>query len=240
MKPSYFISDVHLGLQEPEIERQKERALLSFLEHVQSNAGRLYILGDLFDFWFEYRHVIPKGYHRVLGRLSDLTESGVEVHYLAGNHDFWVRSYFHEALGLTVHRDPFAEELGGKRFFYHHGDGLAIRDNGYRILKKVFRSKVSIFLFSLLHPDLGIGLARSWSRMSREHTSTKNYGEGDGMVEYAVARIKEGFDYVVMGHRHEPASRKVGGGTYINLGDWITHRTYGVFDGDDFRLEQWN
>jgi len=240
MSLAYFISDLHLGLQDVEAERKKEQALLSFLDHVKTDSERLYILGDLFDFWFEYRHVIPKGYYRVLGKLRELSDDGMTIRYLAGNHDFWVRSFFREELGMDVHMEPFEETLNRKRFFFHHGDGLALHDTGYRILKRVLRCKVNIFLYSLLHPDIGIALGRLSSRLSRYHSSTRNYGEGDGMVEYAARRIAEGIDYVVMGHRHEPMFKPIGNGIYVNLGDWIEHRTYGIFDGNEFRLERWD
>jgi len=153
MKNIFFFSDVHLGLQDRQQEKEKEQRLLSFLAHVEEHAEQLFIMGDLFDYWFEYKYVVPRGYHHVISKLGMLVEHGVKVHYLAGNHDFWLRDFFPNDLGIPVYREPFAIDLRGKKFFLHHGDGLATRDTGYRILKKILRNRVNIFLYSLFHPD---------------------------------------------------------------------------------------
>lgn len=239
MKSTFFFSDVHLGLEDTAQEKAKERRLLSFLDHVAEHGERLYIMGDLFDYWFEYKYVIPRGYHHVLSRLATLAEKGIEVRYVAGNHDFWLKDFFPQDLGIPVFTDPFGTEIHGKRFYLHHGDGLALKDTGYRILKKVLRSPVSIFFFSLLHPDITAPLARGSSRTSRQYTGHKDYGETDGMVQFADAKITEGFDFVVMGHRHVPLSHPSGGGLYVNLGDWITYNTYAEFDGTSLVLKEW-
>jgi len=236
---TYFVSDAHLGVDRPEVEKQKERELIKFLEMVESDGDCLFILGDLFDFWFEYRTVIPKGYHRLLAKLSYLVEKGVEVNYLAGNHDFWLGDFFHTELGIQVFPEPFAVTIDGTKFFLHHGDGLTDKDIGYKILKKILRNPLSVWLYSLLHPDIGVRLAQFSSRKSRHHTSQKNYGEVDGMKKFAATKLNEGFHYVIMGHNHQPVQQKIGNGTYVNLGDWISHFTYGVFDGENFKLEQW-
>ncbi|MCX6136482.1 MAG: UDP-2,3-diacylglucosamine diphosphatase, partial [Ignavibacteriales bacterium] len=146
MKSTFFISDLHFGLQSPKHEKEKERRFLAFLYHVAANGERLFILGDLFDYWFEYRHVVPRGYHHVLSALGHLVESGITVEYLAGNHDFWLQKFFPEDLGIPVHKDPLMVELHGKIIFLHHGDGLALRDTGYRILKSILRNRVNIVL----------------------------------------------------------------------------------------------
>jgi UDP-2,3-diacylglucosamine hydrolase len=236
---TYFISDVHLGLGDRAQERAKEDLLLGFLDHILPSTEALCIVGDLFDFWFEYRTVIPKGFHRTLTALQRFTDARVPVHYLAGNHDFWMGDFFSEELGVRIYRDPVELRLGGKRVYLHHGDGLARNDLGYRLIKPVLRNPWSIRLYRWLHPDLGVPLARGSSHTSREYTSGKEFGESAGMAEFAAARIREGIDIVVMGHRHEPEFMTLGGGTYVNLGDWITHRTYGALTGGSMSLQQW-
>ncbi len=234
----YFFSDAHLGLGPKEEELQKERSIVQFLDMVQADGKELFILGDLFDFWFEYRTVIPKGYFRLFTKLADLTASGIRVSYIAGNHDFWLRSYFQDDLGIEVFPDPIERVIGAKRFYLHHGDGLLKNDTGYRILKKVLRSKTNIFLFSLLHPDLTGWFAQWSSRASRKHTSKQHYEEND-MVEFAANKIQQGFDFVIMGHNHKSLQRKLGRGMYVNLGDWIHENTYAVFDGSRLSLKSW-
>jgi UDP-2,3-diacylglucosamine hydrolase len=239
MRKAYFISDVHLGLESPEAEKEKQGRLLSFFERVSADASGLYILGDLFDAWIEYRTVIPKGFHRVISKLHDLTDSGIQVHYLVGNHDFWMRDYFSLELGINLHVDSFDIELDGRKVHLHHGDGLDPRDHGYRFLRKVLRNRLSIWLFSWLHPDIGVALARSSSKSSRSYTTVKDYGADDGMRGYAAGLIAGGTDIVIMGHRHVPLLEKIGPGTYVNLGDWITHNTYAVLAGGEMSLLSW-
>ena len=238
-KNIYFFSDVHFGLHEDKTEKIKEAHLLDFLNHVKKNGSELFILGDLFDFWFEYEHVIPRGYEKVLSKLNELVEGGIKVHYILGNHDFWMRDYFQKDLGIKVYREPIEINRGGKKIFLHHGDGLALNDLGYKLLKIVFRSKFTIWLFSLLHPDFAARLGKYFSRSSRNHTSTKNYGEADGMLQFAEKKISSGVDFVLMGHRHNSLNHKFLNGTYINLGDWITERTFAVFNGKNFQLKKW-
>ncbi len=238
MQKAYFISDVHLGLEEPQREKAKEKRLLEFLEKVRDDGGQLFIVGDLFDAWIEYRTVVPKGSHRVLTKLESLTESGVQVHYLAGNHDFWMRDHFRE-LGMKIHRDAFEITVNGKRVYIHHGDGLAANDAGYRILKKILRNRAAIWLYGWIHPDIGIKIARSSSKQSRSYTSAKDYGERDDMRTFAARKISEGCDIVVMGHRHQPCELQIGRGKYINLGDWITHNTFAEMNGGEIALRQW-
>ncbi len=235
----YFISDAHLGLGSRDEERAKEDRLLRFLARVESDGSHLFIVGDLFDAWIEYRTVVPKGFHRLLAKLDELVGRGIEVHYLAGNHDFWMRDFFERELGIIVHREAFHMTVNGKRIFLHHGDGLSRNDAGYRLLRLILRNRLSIWLYSWLHPDIGIALARSSSKTSRTYTVGKQYGTTDGMAEFAEKKLREGFDIVVMGHRHKPARREFGGGTYVNLGDWIANNTYAELDGDRIELKEW-
>ena len=239
MKSIFFISDVHLGLHDRDREKEKEKRLLSFLSHVEERGEQLFIVGDLFDYWFEYKYVIPRGYHHTLSKLARLVEKGIAVHYVAGNHDFWLKDFFPDDLGIPVYKNPFAMMLRGKKFYFHHGDGLALKDTGYRILKKILRNRFSIFLFSMMHPDVTAPIAKGTSRSSREYTANKDYGETDGMLQFATKKIKEGCDVVIMGHRHRPSFQKIGDGVYINLGDWISYSTYAEFDGSTVELKTW-
>jgi UDP-2,3-diacylglucosamine hydrolase len=236
---TFFISDVHLGVGAPAEEKRKESILVSFLRTVRPEARELYILGDLFDFWFEYSTVIPRGFHRTLSAIQEYTDGGVPVHYLTGNHDFWMGDFFSEEIGVTVHREPFEARIDGKRVFLHHGDGLAKNDLGYRMIKPILRHPLSIRLYRWLHPDIGVRLARGSSRASRNYTGQKDYGETDGMMQLAEKKVREGFDYVLMGHRHQPTFVKIGQGVYVNLGDWITSRSYGVIANGMVSLEYW-
>ena len=239
MSKVYFISDVHLGLESRERERAKEERLLAFLNRTMADASQLFIVGDLFDTWIEYRTVIPKGFHRVLAKLDDIAHNGTAVHYLTGNHDFWIRDYFRDELGITTHTDPFPVTIDGKKVFIHHGDGLAPNDAGYRILRKVLRNRLNRWLYSWIHPDIGISLARGSSKKSRGYTAQKDYGEQDGMQRYAERKIAEGFDIVVMGHLHEPVYQVLGSSVYINLGDWITYNTFAEMSDGRIELKTW-
>lgn len=238
--PVFFISDVHLGLGDRAQEQAKETLLLGFLKTILPTAEALVIVGDLFDFWFEYRTVIPKGYHRTLAALQEFTDRGIPVHYFAGNHDFWMGDYFHTELGFTLYRDPSELQFGEKRVFVHHGDGLARRDYGYKMLKPVLRNRFNIALYRWLHPDIGVRLARGSSRTSRQYTSDKDYGDDEGMMAFAAAKIHDGVDFVVMGHRHQPRAATIGAGKYFNLGDWITFHTYARLEGSNMTLQQWD
>ncbi len=235
----YFISDLHLGLQSPETEKRKELLLIELLKFIEPDAKELYILGDLFDYWFEYKRVLQKGFFRTLTSLHDLTSSGTDVHYLIGNHDFLHRDFFTKELGVKVYPDPISPTLEGKRFFLAHGDGLVKNDIGYKILKKFLRNKFLQKLYSLIHPDLGIWLASSSSKTSRNYTSGKNYGELDGLFEAAKEKIDNGFDYVLFGHSHERTFKEYKNGLYINLGTWLEKPCYGKFKNNKFEIIEW-
>lgn len=238
MRKTYFFSDVHLGLGSKEEELKKEHSLVKFLETVERDGEQVFIVGDLFDYWFEYKTVVPKGFFRLFNKLAGLTEKGIAVSYLAGNHDFWLKSYFLDELGVHVFPDPIERTIHGKRFYIHHGDGLMKNDTGYRILKRILRNRLNIFLFSLLHPDLASRIARGSSQASRNHVGKRTFEEHD-MVAFAEKKIQDGFDFVVMGHNHVPLRRNIGKGAYVNLGDWISEYTYAVFDGKKLELKKW-
>lgn len=234
----YFISDIHLGIRSSkEFNKFQELLLIDFLNEIQSDAKELFIIGDLFDCWIEYKRVVPKGYYKLFTKISELTEAGVKITYFAGNHDFWRGKYFKEEFGIEIEHTGKSLEIDGKKFFLNHGDGLAYNDTGYRILKKILRSPVSQKLYSLLHPNFGIWLATSSSASSREYTSKKDWSGKDGLRDFALNKLDEGYDYVVMGHRHLPiVIEKNKQKYYINLGDWIRNFTYGVFKDGNFRL----
>ncbi len=241
MNESYlFISDIHLGLQSKEAEKQKERLLVSFLKFAEENCKELFIVGDLFDYWFEYKRVYQKGYFRTLTALQDLAEKGIKVHYIIGNHDFMHRDFFTAEIGVHLYENPLIADLHGKKFFIAHGDGLMKNDTGYKILKKIFRNKFLQAVYSWIHPDIGVALASNTSKTSREYTSKKDYGEQDGLFEAAKLKIDEGFDYVLFGHLHKRFNEKYNNGYYINLGSWLDAPCYGKFDGHKFEIVDWN
>lgn len=237
---AYFISDAHLGLGSRQEEKAKEDRLLAFLRHAMGDAEQLFIVGDLFDFWFDYATVIPRGFHRTLAALQDYTDAGRDVHYLVGNHDCWMRDFFETEIGVKLHREPFEVTLQTKRVYMHHGDGLADNDLGYRMIKPLLRNKLAIRLYRLLHPDVAVRIARGTSHSSRAYTSLKHYGEEKGMMRYAQELIARGSDIVVMGHHHKPSSVVLGKGLYVNLGDWITFNTYGRMQDGTMTLKTWN
>jgi len=244
----FFFSDVHLGLGTREASRDRERAVVRFLEMVGSvGAETLFIVGDLFDYWFEYRAVVPREFVRTLAAIADLVEGGVRVEYIIGNHDFGHRDFFRDELGVHVHHDDIERTLSGRRCYIAHGDGKAFNDTGYLILKKVLRAPLSNALFRIVHPDIGIGVAMSASRRSRDHTNRKNYqgvvpGESDGLYVFAEQKIvEEGFDLVVMGHTHTPRRDDFPGGTYVNLGSWLgSTRRYLALDEETLELREFS
>ena len=238
-KTYLFISDIHLGLQSKEIENKKERLLVKFLDYAKENCSELFIAGDLFDYWFEYKKVYQKGFFRSLTALQNLNEKGIKVHYFIGNHDFFHKDFFETEIGVKLYRDGKEFLLNGKKFFIGHGDGLVKNDLGYNILKVILRNSFAQWLYGLLHPDFGVGLARKTSRSSREYTSKKDYGEDDGLFDAAKLKIDMGYDFVLFGHLHKRCFNKYKEGIYINLGSWIDKPCYGKFT-DKFEIIDWN
>jgi len=237
MKKLFFISDAHLGAQDTEQEQLKSDRLVSWLRFIGQQDGDLVICGDLFDFWFEYRRVIPRLHFPVLAELALFTSSGRSVHYLTGNHDFWMGSFMTEQLGLCLHEGEWTVQHGGYRIYLHHGDGLKKRDAAYRLLKKILRHSWSISLYRLLHPDLGVPLALFFSRLSRN--VTREITDLDSR-RFASRKIDDGFELVVLGHTHWPALQKYRGGWYLNPGNWMDAFTYAVLEPDGPRLYSWN
>ncbi|MEM7036912.1 MAG: UDP-2,3-diacylglucosamine diphosphatase, partial [Bacteroidota bacterium] len=221
---------------------RREKHCVRWLEHIREDAAELYLMGDVFDFWHEYKKVVPKGYVRLLGKLAELADEGVVIHYFVGNHDLWQKNYFTEQFGATIYHDPVVHKLHGKTFFLGHGDGLGPGDRGYKFLKKVFRNRLSQWMFHRLHPNFGIGLADYFSRQSRKktgHKDAEDYGENEYLWIFAREELKKQpeIDYFVFGHRHLPMRRPLESDKYyINLGDWIGHFTYLVVDEKGVRL----
>jgi UDP-2,3-diacylglucosamine hydrolase len=238
----YFVSDVHLGFFERKIDKKKEETFISWLNQIKNNCTVLVLLGDIFDYWFEYKTVIPACFYRTLSMLKDFSNSGIKIEYVMGNHDFGHNVFFENELEITVIKADAERNYFDKKFYLSHGDGKTNNDTGYLILRKILRNKVCQKLFSLIHPDVGISAALACSRRSRNFTATKNYGnsENDGMLIFAKNKIAEGFDFVVMGHRHlvEKKTFQFGEhqGEYINLGEWLENPYYGKFDGNSFEL----
>jgi len=243
-KKIYFASDQHLGAPNREASLMRERHFISWLEHVKHDAAEIYLLGDLFDFWFEYKTAVPKGYVRVLGKIAELVDSGIPIHLFTGNHDMWMFDYLPEELGVTVYRDPVEREYNGKSFLIGHGDGLGPGDHGYKFIKQVFRNKLCQWLFARLHPNFGIGLANYFSSRSRiaNGDSDKQFlgEENEWLAIYAKEQLaKKHIDFFLFGHRHLPLDLNVGKGSrYINLGEWVTDFTYAVFDGTELELKE--
>ena len=235
-----FISDIHLGLQSDELEKKKERLLVNFLNYAQDIGKELFIVGDLYDYWFEYKKVYQKGYFRTLTALQDLTEKGIKLHYFIGNHDFMHRDFFKNEIGAIMYEDPVETILNGRKFFIGHGDGMVKNDLGYNILKKILRNKALQKMYSWIHPDLGISIASGTSKSSRDYTSKKDYGEEDGLFEAAKIKIDKGYDYVLFGHLHKRCYLNYKNGVYINLGSWLDTPCYGIFKDDKFKIVDWN
>lgn len=242
-KKIYFLSDFHLGAPDHASSLVREKRIVRFLDSITHDAAMILIVGDLFDFWYEYKSVVPKGYVRLLGKLAWLTDNGIPVHFFVGNHDMWMNGYFEKELGIPVYFEEKDYIINGKKFLVGHGDGLGPGDHGYKFIKKLFRNPVCQWFFGILHPTMGIGLANFLSRRSRAatgQTDEKFLGEDN---EWLIIYCKEilqhkSYDYFVFGHRHLPLDVKLEGGSrYINLGDWLRYNTYAIFDGNELTLK---
>ncbi len=243
----YFLSDAHLGSLAIPHGRMQERRLVRFLDEIKPTAEAIYLLGDMFDFWYEYRHAVPKGYTRFLGKLSELTDSGVEVHYFTGNHDIWAYDYLEKECGVIIHRKPLTLDLYGKTFFLAHGDGMGDPNKSFKVIRYIFHNKICQELFTWLHPDLGIAFGLQWAKHSRiKHDLNGEpayMGEDkEHLVLYAKQYIAthHDIDYFIFGHRHIeldlvlPSNSRV-----VILGDWISQFTYAVFDGERLFVENY-
>lgn len=244
-KKIYFLSDFHLGVPDYKNSLVREKKVVAFLDQARKDAAGIMILGDMFDFWYEYKYVVPKGYTRLLGKLAEIADSGIPIAFFVGNHDMWMRGYFEKELNIPVYFEPKIYEWNNKRFFIGHGDGLGPGDHKYKMLKKIFRSRLCQWFFGVLHPSWGIGLANYFSKKSRIKTMVtdkKFLGEDrEWLIIFSRQTLaKEHFDYFIFGHRHFPLDFTLNKSSrYINLGDWVRDFTYAFFDGNDLFLKKW-
>lgn len=241
-KKIYFLSDFHLGTPSAAASLQREKLIVSFLVSIQHDAQEIFLVGDMFDFWFEYRTVVPKGFIRLLGKLAELSDSGIQLHFFVGNHDMWIRDYFQKEMGMKVYFEPTAFEFNGKKFQVGHGDGQGPGDHKYKLLKKIFRSPLCQWLFGILPPAIGMGIANYFSKKSREADKGVEETFLGEKKEWLITHCretlqKEHFDYFIFGHRHLPIDFTLNETSrYINLGEWINFNSYAVFDGNNTTL----
>ena len=242
-KKVYFASDNHLGAPDREKSMSREKKFVSWLDSIKEDAAAIFLMGDLFDFWFEYRTVVPKGFTRTLGKLAEITDSGTPVFYFVGNHDLWMSGYFQEELNIPVFHKPQQIKLNQKYFFIGHGDGLGPGDKGFKRMKKVFTNPFAKWLFKWLHPDIGVRLAQYFSvknKLISGEDDTQFLGEDkEWLVQYSRRKLEQFHsDFFIFGHRHLPLEIKLNEqSVYYNLGDWITYYTYAEFDGEVMRLK---
>ena len=242
-KKIYFLSDFHLGAPDFKSSLEREKKIVRFLDIAMQDAAAIFIVGDLFDFWYEYRTVVPKGYVRILGKMASITDSGISMYFFVGNHDMWMKGYFEKELNIPVYFEPKIFEFNNKKFYIGHGDGLGPGDHGYKFIKKIFRNPICQWLFGILPPAIGVGIANYMSRSSRAatgQTDARFLGEeNEWLISYCKEILQQqAFDYFIFGHRHLPIDFTLPGNSrYINLGDWIQYNSYAVFDGTDLELK---
>jgi UDP-2,3-diacylglucosamine hydrolase len=240
----FFLSDFHLGAPNHTQSIIREKIIVEFLDQIEHQASEIFILGDLFDFWFEYKHVVPKGYVRILGKLARLRDKGIPIHFFVGNHDMWMRDYFQQELDIPVYMEPHLFERNGKKMWIGHGDGLGPGDERYKLLKRIFRNPFCQWAFGSLPPAIGIGLANYFSRKSRAKTGKQDeIFEGpdkEWLVHYCQDVLQQQhIDYFLFGHRHLPLDITLNEKSrYLNLGDWISHFTYAEWDGRNMNLRK--
>ena len=236
----YFASDFHFGVPDHALSREREDLVVSWLEEIRKDAAEIYLIGDVFDFWFEYSAVIPKGFIRFQGKLAELADSGIKITLFKGNHDMWMFDYFVKELGIQVISDELILERNGKKFYLHHGDGLGPGDAKYKILKKIFSSTFCQWLFARIHPNFGVRIAKKWSKYSRLQNNQKEEFQDlskEWLVSYCKELLlKEHYDFLIFGHRHLPLDVQLGKSRYINLGEWMNFNSYAVFDGENLEL----
>lgn len=240
----YFASDFHLGIPDRASSLAREKRIVRWLEEAEKDAEEIFLVGDLFDAWFEYKRAVPKGFVRLLGKIAQITDKGIPVHVFTGNHDMWMFGYLEEECGVKLYHAPIEREWNGKKFFIGHGDGLGPGDHGYKFIKKVFRNKFSQWFYARFHPNFGLWLADAVSRQGLDKKDDQKTYHGDDK-EFLVLFCKEyikhhKIDYFIFGHRHLPLDKKIGeSARYINLGDWLSYDTYAVFDGVELHLKEY-
>ncbi len=247
MSKIYFASDFHLGSSFMDPLSTRERTIIQWLDEIKIDASEIYLVGDIFDFWFEYKNTIPKGHTRFLGKIAELTDLGIKIHFFVGNHDLWMNDYLTVELGVQIHKEPLVVTHGNGHFFITHGDGKGPEDKKYKFLKRIFENRFCQWLFRWLHPDIGIWIANKASRSSRlanPETSQFLGKDKEWLLLYAVRKSEQhpAIDFFIFGHRHYPLSILLPNkrSRYINLGDWMQYFTYGVWDGTHFELHSYN
>jgi UDP-2,3-diacylglucosamine hydrolase len=244
MKKIYFASDFHLGIPDHERSLIREKKICAWLDSIKADASEIFLVGDIFDFWYEYKYTIPKGYVRLLGKIAELTDSGIKVSFFTGNHDLWMKDYFTKELNVAVYHEPITREFNGKKFFIGHGDGLGPGDKGYKYLKLIFTSKVCQWLFTRLHPNLAFAIARWSSIKSRLATGASDEiflgEEGEWLLTFCKEHHKtHSVNYYVFGHRHLALDLPVSENSrYVNLGQWLSKSQFAVFDGQTLELKK--
>jgi UDP-2,3-diacylglucosamine hydrolase len=244
-KYTYFVSDFHLGIPDFETSLAREKRIIAWLKQIKVTCKELFIVGDVFDFWFEYKHVIPKHFVRLQAAIADFTDSGIAVHFFHGNHDLWQFGYFEKELGVTVHKQPITLQLGDKTFYIAHGDGLGPKQKWFKTILWVYRNPLFQRLFAFFHPAIGISLANYLSRQSKLKTFNGNfkfYGEDEFLVQHSREILKQKhIDYFIYGHRHLPMTYSLTNtSTYVNLGDWIGFNSFAVFKNGNVELLTFN
>lgn len=242
-KRIYFASDFHLGVPDHASSLAREKRIVTWLDSIKHDAHSIYLLGDIFDFWFEYKYTIPKGHIRLLGKIAELKDSGIPIYFFTGNHDMWMFNYFPQELGIPVFREPQIIEVGNHKLLVGHGDGLGPGDTTYKFLKMFFNSRVCQWLFARIHPNLGFFIANTWSRKSRITNLKKDEqfkGEQGEFLWVFCSDMekKKHHDFYIFGHRHLPLDLKVTDNSrYINIGEWVHFNTYAVYDGTNVELK---
>ena len=236
----YFAADVHLGLHTDTNAVERENAFVQWLDKIKTDAEAIFLLGDIFDFWFEYKYAVPRGFTRALGKLAEITDSGIPVHFFTGNHDMWTFNYLKTEIRLIIHKKPFEITLHGKKFFIAHGDGLGKGEKNYKLLKRIFACRFFQRCFAFLHPRIGIGIARTWSKHSRlsKNLSEKFNENTDSLFAFAKQKLdNDHIDFFIFGHRHTPIQLQLTDNCLFTIvGEWIKGREYAVFDGENLLL----
>lgn len=242
-KKIYFASDFHLGAPNKTISKEREQKLIKWLDSIKPDCEELYLVGDIFDFWHEWKHVVPKGFVRFMAKICEFTDDGIPVYYFTGNHDIWAYNYLSDELGVEIIRKPIKKKIGDKTFYIAHGDGLGNFDYSFKILKKIFTNKILQWMFARIHPNASMSFGKGWSESRKSYYRKPTfYGEKEWLIQYSKSILKtDDIDYFIYGHRHIPKVFDINEkAKYINLGDWLTNYTYAVYDYDKLELKKLN
>jgi len=239
--PIYFISDIHLNINGKYFDKEKRINLSNFFQHIIDNNGTLFIVGDLFDYWFEYKYFIPKNYFDILFKINEMKTKGIKINFIPGNHDYWIKNFGYDELFSNIYPNGAKIMINGKKIFVSHGDGILKNDYVYRFLKTILRNKFFIFTFSLIHPDLGYNIAKKFSKKNfiKPVNQNKINSLKEKLTSFSNDKINDGFDYVILGHYHLKDEINIKKSKLILLGDWIKWKSYAIFDGKKLELKEW-